>query len=176
MDAVQDYALRAGEQSCFDRYDTVSGHPSVIDEPLVALADPGRRGAVDGVSRDREVAQATLRVQGAGEELVHAGDGGEALSIRGVVRGAESDQSLHPPVSRVAPASVRGIPADVHPARKTARRVSYKHRLFRLALEQRPVHRARDLEDQLPEAPEVSKGPVKGRQGGDVHLGAGDLS
>ena len=46
---------------------------------------------------------------------------------------------------------------------------------FRLALQQRPVHRTRDFEDQLAEAPEVSQGPVKGRNRGNVHFGAGDL-
>src|SRR5215208_1438083 len=78
-------------------------------------------------------------------------------------------------MSRVTPASVRRISAYIHPAREAARRVSHEHRLFRLALEQRPVHRTRDFEDQLPEAPEVSQGPVKGCDGGNVHFGAGDL-
>src|SRR5215218_2275186 len=108
MDAVYDQALRAREQGRIHRHDPVPGHPSFFDEPLVALAHLRRRGAVDGAPRDREVAQA--RVEGAGEELVYAGDRGEAFLIGDGVWGAECDQGLHPPVPRVAPASVRGSP------------------------------------------------------------------
>ncbi len=39
--AVQDQTLRAGKQGRIDGHDPVSGHPTVFDEPLVALADPG---------------------------------------------------------------------------------------------------------------------------------------
>jgi hypothetical protein len=40
MDAVYDQALRARKHGRIDRNDPVSGHPTALDEPLVALADP----------------------------------------------------------------------------------------------------------------------------------------
>jgi hypothetical protein len=41
MDAVHNQALRTRKQSRIDRHDPISGRPSVFDEALVALADPG---------------------------------------------------------------------------------------------------------------------------------------
>jgi hypothetical protein len=175
MDAVHDQALRAREQCSLDRHDPVSGHTPVFDEALVALAGPGGRGAFDGVSGYREVAQARLRVKGAWEEFVYSGDGGEAFLICDGVGGAKCDQTLYTTVAGVATAAVWRISPDIHPARETTRRVAHEHRSFRFALEQCPIHRARHLEDQLSETPEVTQCPVQGRNRGHVHLGAGDL-
>src|SRR5215207_1382344 len=163
MDTIDDQALRARKQGGFDRHDAVAIYPSIFDEARVALADLLRSRAAYGVSRDTEVAQACLRVEGAGEELVYAGDGGEAITVRDVVWGAQRDQMRHATVSGVAPASVGRVPPDVHPAGEPARRVSHEHGLLRLALQQGPVYGASDLEDELPEPTDVSQDPVQGR-------------
>jgi hypothetical protein len=53
--AVQDYALRVRKQRHLDRHHPVSGHPPVVDEPLVAFAGFRGGGAALGVARDGEV-------------------------------------------------------------------------------------------------------------------------
>src|SRR5918997_2061712 len=176
VEVVEDERLRAGEQGRIHGYDPVAEQASIFDQAFVPLADPGRLLTVGRAPGHGAIPQARRLVQSAWEEFVHLGEWGEAALVGCQVRTAEGDQVRDAPVSRVAASAVGWIAADVYPTGNAADGVPDEHGLLGIALQQRPVHHARDLEDELSVAPDTPQEPVERSDRGDVHLRVRDLA